>query len=94
MQNSYVHESVCSGIYSIIENKFSENKKNVAEGNKEVKDRSKHVMKCFQMFSKRLREESKRLTRELRGNKKKKHDEEVGAKVEEVEKEGTRTFVR
>ena len=47
----------------------------------------------FILFSKRLREESKRLTRELRGNKKKKSDEEVDSKVEEVDKEGTRTFV-
>ena len=45
-------------------------------------------MKCFEIFSKRLREESKRLTRELRGNKKKKRDKEVDAKGEEVEKEG------
>ena len=46
------------------------------------------VMKCFEIFSKRLREESKRLTRELRGNKKKKRDKEVDAKGEEVEREG------
>ena len=46
-------------------------------------------MKYFQIFSKELRRESKRLKRELRESKKMKLDEDVDTKDEKHEKEGS-----